>query len=67
MIKLYQFAPAWDVPNLSPFCVKVETYLKEHLAARPNLTAFCQRVRERYYARPAASGVSGQASSRGST
>lgn len=28
MIKLYQFAPAWDVPNLSPFCVKVETYLK---------------------------------------
>lgn len=28
MIKLYQFAPAWDVPNLSPFCVKVETYLR---------------------------------------
>lgn len=30
MIKLYQFAPApgWEVPNLSPFCVKVETYLK---------------------------------------
>ena len=28
MIRLYQFAPAWDVPNLSPFCVKVETYLK---------------------------------------
>lgn len=28
MIKLHQFAPAWDVPNLSPFCVKVETYLK---------------------------------------
>ena len=28
MIKLYQFAPAWGVPNLSPFCVKVETYLK---------------------------------------
>lgn len=28
MIRLHQFAPAWDVPNLSPFCVKVETYLK---------------------------------------
>jgi glutathione S-transferase len=33
MIKLYQFAPAWDVPNLSPFCVKVETYLR--MAALP--------------------------------
>jgi glutathione S-transferase len=33
MIKLYQFAPIWDVPNLSPFCVKVETYLK--MAALP--------------------------------
>ncbi len=28
MIKLYQFAPAWDVPNVSPFCVKIESYLK---------------------------------------
>jgi glutathione S-transferase len=28
MIKLYQFAPAWNVSNLSPFCLKVETYLK---------------------------------------
>ena len=28
MIKLHQFAPVWDVPNLSPFCVKVEMYLK---------------------------------------
>jgi hypothetical protein len=25
MIRLHQFAPAWEVPNLSPFCVKVET------------------------------------------
>ncbi len=28
MIKLYQFVPAWGIPNLSPFCVKVETYLR---------------------------------------
>jgi glutathione S-transferase len=28
MIKLYQFAPAWEVSNLSPFCLKVETYLR---------------------------------------
>ena len=28
MIKLHQFSPAWEVPNLSPFCVKVEAYLK---------------------------------------
>lgn len=28
MIKLYQFAPAFGLPNLSPFCMKVETYLR---------------------------------------
>ncbi len=28
MIKLHQFAPAWEVRNLSPFCLKVETYLR---------------------------------------
>jgi glutathione S-transferase len=27
MITLYQFAPVWEVKNLSPFCLKVETYL----------------------------------------
>ena len=28
MITLYQFAPVWGTPNLSHFCVKVETYLR---------------------------------------
>jgi len=28
MIKLYQFSPAWELPNPSPFCMKVETYLR---------------------------------------
>ena len=28
MVHLYQFAPVWGIPNLSSFCVKVETYLR---------------------------------------
>jgi glutathione S-transferase len=28
MIKLYQFAPAFDLPNASPFCMKVEVWLR---------------------------------------
>ena len=28
MIKLHQFTPAWTLPNPSPFCMKVETYLR---------------------------------------
>ncbi len=28
MIHLYQFAPAWGIPTLGSFCVKVETYLR---------------------------------------
>jgi glutathione S-transferase len=28
MIKLYQFAPAWGIPNASGFCLKLETYLR---------------------------------------
>ncbi len=28
MITLYQFRPVWGLPNASPFCMKVETYLR---------------------------------------
>lgn len=28
MITLYQFARTWSIPNLSQFCVKLETYLR---------------------------------------
>lgn len=28
MITLHKFVPAWGLPDLSPFCVKVETYLR---------------------------------------
>ena len=28
MIKLYQFPPAFGLPNASPFCMKLETYLR---------------------------------------
>jgi glutathione S-transferase len=33
MIQLYQFAPAFGLPNASPFCLKLETYLR--MAALP--------------------------------
>lgn len=28
MIKLHQFPPCWNLPNASPFCMKLETFLK---------------------------------------
>ena len=33
VIRLYQFAPAFGLPNASPFCMKMETYLR--MAALP--------------------------------
>lgn len=33
MIRLFQFAPAFGLPNASPFCMKMETYLR--MAALP--------------------------------
>ena len=28
MLELWQFGEAWGLPNISPFCIKTETYLK---------------------------------------
>src|SRR5476649_250215 len=28
MITVHQLPPAWGIPNMSPFCVKLETYLR---------------------------------------
>lgn len=28
MLELHQFSPAWGIPNISPFCIKVETYFR---------------------------------------
>lgn len=28
MIKLYQFSRLWGLPNISPFCMKIETFLR---------------------------------------
>ena len=28
MIRLYQFPPIWGLPSVSPFCMKVEIYLR---------------------------------------
>jgi hypothetical protein len=33
MIKVYQFEPAFGIPNASPFCFKLENYLR--MAAIP--------------------------------
>jgi hypothetical protein len=54
MITLYEFAPVWGIPNLSPARVKVETYLRmvrlpyevrSAVPSRRNLAAmWCRRV-----------------------
>ena len=40
MLSLYQFSPAWGLPNISPFCIKLETWLKmagiEHRVVHEN-------------------------------
>lgn len=46
MIKLYQFARTWGIPNLSHFCAKTETYLrlaKLEYEAVPTLPLFAPR------------------------
>lgn len=41
MITLYQFAPAFGLPNASPFCMKLETYLRmaqlPHQVSKPKM------------------------------
>jgi hypothetical protein len=37
LITLHQFAPAFGLPNASPFCMKLETYLR--MAGLPCETA----------------------------
>ncbi|HTE51551.1 MAG TPA: glutathione S-transferase family protein [Kofleriaceae bacterium] len=37
MLTLHQTPPAWDLPNVSPFCLKLETYLR--MTGRPYQTA----------------------------
>jgi glutathione S-transferase len=44
MITLYQFRPVWGLPNASPFCMKLETYLR--MAALPYQTARNADVRK---------------------
>ena len=38
MITLHRFKPQWGIPNPSPLCMKVETYLR--------MTAFAYKVIE---------------------
>lgn len=43
MIRLYQFAPALGLPNPSPFCMKLETYLR--LAGLPYESVYIDNPR----------------------
>lgn len=42
MITLYQFSPNWGLPNASPFCMKLETYLR--MAEIPYQVVYEDRV-----------------------
>ncbi len=44
MLTLYQFRPVWGLPNASPFCMKLETYLR--MVALPYQTAKNADVRK---------------------
>jgi hypothetical protein len=61
MIKLYQFSPAWELPN--PMATSVDAIaflanclvpplqspLKDHGLSLPNLWAYCERMKKKYY------------------
>ena len=44
MIDLYQFPPLFNVPNLSPFCMKVEGFLR--IADIPFQSIYCRDTRQ---------------------
>lgn len=44
MLKLFQFPPRWNLPNASPFCLKLETYLR--MANLPYETKYLVDIRK---------------------
>jgi hypothetical protein len=63
MIKLYQFSSAWELPNPTATSVDAIVYsflakclvpplqspLKDHGLSLPNLWAYCERMKKKYY------------------
>ncbi|HKY92215.1 MAG TPA: hypothetical protein VJM11_14295 [Nevskiaceae bacterium] len=43
MLVLHKFIPAFGLPDMSPFVIKLETYLR-----MAGLVTYCERVRARW-------------------